>query len=388
MSRYTKLPGKKGIYKDSKTGNYYCQKRVNKKLYSETFKSIVQAAKWVKEFHPERNPIGKIRADKTLELNGAKAILFREAWKTYKRYTYPMLEKSTVEQKEKRSKFFLPLMGLDMREINGETVSSLIFQSRELALSDPKSRRFNFNKEIEDLAAVFNWYHETMDLRFQNPIAKKRHKAMGKLKDPVKKDKPTLEETKRFFDAMWEINKEDGLFAMLAEIQFMIAGRVQEAAAISPRQVDLSRDILTIDQAISWARHESGEHYLKKTKTGATRHCQITAKMKHHFIFLKNRLPKGCEFLFNLNGKMLTYRQIQRAYNNGLKRAGLDHKYGSTHILRHSMATATRNEFGIEHTQAIGGWSDLKVAHSYGSLDISKQAEAARRIEEKLQLLP
>lgn len=388
MLRYTKLPNKKGIYKDSKTGNYYCQKRVNKKLYSETFPSIIHAVKWVKEFHPERNPVGRISSQGIEELNGKKQMVFRDAFEKFKRQTYYQLEQTTAEQKNKRERFFYPLMNLDMRQINGDVVSELVFKSREAAIENPKSRRFNFNKEIDDLSAIFNWYSETVDLHFRNPIAKRRHKKMGVIKEKVEKPKPTLEETKLFFNAMWEINKEDGLFAMLAEVQFLMAGRVQEAAAISPRQLDFDKGILTVDQAIAWARHEGGKHYIKSTKTGATRHCQITGRMQRNFIFLLNRMPKGCEFLFHINGKMLTYRQIQRAYNNGLKKAGLDDRFGSTHILRHAMATATRSEFDLEYTQAIGGWKDSKTAAIYGAVDVSKQGEAARRIEEKLQLLP
>ena len=35
---------------------------------------------------------------------------------------------------------------------------------------------------------------------------------------------------------------------------------------------------------------------------------------------------------------------------------GLVDRFGSTHILRHSMANLVRERMGLDHAQAVGGW--------------------------------
>lgn len=60
--------------------------------------------------------------------------------------------------------------------------------------------------------------------------------------------------------------------------------------------------------------------------------------------------------MFHQNGVPLSYREIQYRYNKALKKAGLDDKFSSTHIMRHTMANMVRSQLGLDSAQAVGGW--------------------------------
>jgi integrase len=66
-------------------------------------------------------------------------------------------------------------------------------------------------------------------------------------------------------------------------------------------------------------------------------------------------------FLFNIDGQPLGYRQIQYRYNKALKKAGLYPTFSATHILRKAMANIVRQNMGLDAAQAVGGWKSREV---------------------------
>ena len=62
------------------------------------------------------------------------------------------------------------------------------------------------------------------------------------------------------------------------------------------------------------------------------------------------------DFVFEIKGRPVTYRNIQYYYNKALKKAGLFPKFSATHILRKAMANTVRKEMGLEAAQISGGW--------------------------------
>ena len=78
----------------------------------------------------------------------------------------------------------------------------------------------------------------------------------------------------------------------------------------------------------------------------------------------------------------MTYRTIQYRYNKALKKAGLNHKFASTHIMRHSMANLVRERLGVEHAQAVGGWKNRDmVEHIYTDMPAHLTENAIKNIE-------
>ena len=84
------------------------------------------------------------------------------------------------------------------------------------------------------------------------------------------------------------------------------------------------------------------------------------------FSILSNRLAliePGSDFIFHKNGKPLKYNHIQRNYNKALKAAGVS--FTGTHILRHGMATTTRQLLGLNHSQAVTGHKSIRMLEHY-----------------------
>ncbi len=79
-------------------------------------------------------------------------------------------------------------------------------------------------------------------------------------------------------------------------------------------------------------------------------------------------------------------RTICYRYNKALKKAGLGHKYSSTHILRHTMANLVRERLGIEHAQAVGGWKTRElVEHVYTDRPAHLTKDALKNIEDFME---
>lgn len=382
--RYKKLPKHKGIYQDSKSAKFYCQKRINKKLHSETFTSLKEALWWMKEFDPTKE-IFKVRSKNFNECNGRHSVPFLEVVEQYKEEVYPTLLNSSREERDRKIEYLEPIFGENMLRMNPQVVTDLLLELRKKATS----RRCNFNHELKTLNIIFNWYKDNRDFTFTNPI-NTGHRKLSKVKDvPERKRKMEIEELVLFFNSMREINALGGTFARLAEFQFKLALRIQEAAAFCLiDQMDFTSGEIEIDRSISWSRKEAGNHELKmRTKTGVVKHCKASEGIRVLVLEQANLCPNNeSSFLFHDHGKMLTYRQIQRAYNTGLSKAGLSKKYSSTHIMRHTMAKHTRSQFGIDHAQAVGGWGDVKTAELYsGSPETVKHLEALNFMEEKIK---
>jgi hypothetical protein len=212
---------------------------------------------------------------------------------------------------------------------------------------------------------------------------------MGTIKAlPERNKKLSNEEVQRFFEMMWKIGEKDCLFAMLAENQFFIAGRIQEAAAIRLPKINFLQKTLIVDQASYWKMSTKEFVAFKCTKTGANRYPHISSRMERNFRILISRLPPGCDVLHQINGRPLHYYEIYHAYNRGLKAAGLYPKFTATHIMRHSMAKQARIATGsLDGAQAMGGWKSITQCEEYADSPSHLQIEAVEKVEKGLRLV-
>ncbi|HOW16535.1 MAG TPA: hypothetical protein PK443_02360, partial [bacterium] len=67
------------------------------------------------------------------------------------------------------------------------------------------------------------------------------------------------------------------------------------------------------------------------------------------------------------------------------KKCGLSPKYASTHIMRHSMASITRNVTGsADSTQAVTGHKDIRMVEHYAGAPDNRQKQAVLDVEKFL----
>ena len=74
------------------------------------------------------------------------------------------------------------------------------------------------------------------------------------------------------------------------------------------------------------------------TKNGDFRKVSLLSDLlKNACIKRLKEKSSHSEFLFHINGKYLSYRKAQYQYNKAIKKAGLNHHFSSTHMMRYSM---------------------------------------------------
>jgi len=377
--RYATLKADPGIKKDLFTSIFQVTKSIKGKRFYASFDSLREARHWKNTFVPEMKTTREAISPTPLALATAKASMtFREVWELYKKQMLSTLEISTQERRLEIAKFFNGIWDVSMSEMNPHLISKHITSKKEESIKNSDGRRFCFDDEIKALKAIFNWYREEIDHTFSSPILK-RHKVMGRIKEKVYKEKKMHEhELHLFFKAM----EDRPFWHDFAMAQFYLAGRVQEIAGIQKDSVDLKNQTVLIKDVAIWNRGKKFSHLKTLPKNGEVRECGLNETLNDIFERRLKELPANCNFVFNIDGKPVGYRQVQYHYNMGLQKCGLDHRFSSTHIMRHSMATLTRLVTGsLESTQAVTGHKDQRMAQHYASISSNVQKDAINQVE-------
>lgn len=353
-------------------GRYVATKSINRKRHYREFVLLRDAIKWKNEFHPLLSPSVRPQTlipTVTFQGNGKdNAITLGEVFEKYQKGFLESLSRSTVYKKNKRmAKFGHYIFQLGMCQFNPEVITNHL-ESEKLQLQE-KSRRFNFDKELKDLSSVFNWYRETIDFTYSNPVTKV-HFRLGKIKEiPRKTMTMSTEQLISFFNAFEET--DDGfMFQTLAINMFFMAGRIQEAAALNDRVVDFSLNRIRVCEKIVWIASVPNHHF--GTKTGEVGVVEMDLDLAQRLLRLKKMRPKGCTYFYHRKGKPLRYNLIRERFNAALLKAGLI-EFTATNFLRHSMATLSRQLGGLDVSQAMLRHKSARMSEHYAKLDVNKK---------------
>ncbi|MBD63736.1 MAG: hypothetical protein CME62_00890 [Halobacteriovoraceae bacterium] len=417
-SRYKTINyrGIKGIRLDQKTGKYLVQKYIRGERFQASFDQLEEAADWKKNFHPSLNmkSLSQLKRDKQIQIisklhqnvekpnvivlkNGNDfGYKFHDVWQLYLSKYLVRVEKSTFDRRvQNASLFYKQLMDVPMVDFTANFISDYLIFKKDEAMNNPKSLRYNFNDDLKSLKAILNWYRENIDAQFVNPILKK-HKVEGVIrKVPKRKKKMRRHELLSFFQAL---SNEGEMWRDFAEVQFYFSGRVSEVGGLQWASVDFIEGVIEIENVIVWGPQKCFQYLKDSPKNGENRFVPMTKRL-HEILNrrLKHRLTKKLidrrsgkaflgDFVFHENGEPLEYRKICYRYNKALRKAGLDHKYSATHILRHTMANLVRERMGIEHAQAVGGWKTRElVEHVYTDTPGHLTRDALDNIEDFMQ---
>jgi integrase len=305
----------------------------------------------------------------------------KDVWACYKEAIFPTIETSSIDTKLYRSGFIEALGNNRMNKITDAEIDALVRSKKELALKSAKNKRSNFDKELEELRVLFNWYRENYEYTYISPILK-RHFSMGKIKTiPEKNKKMKPEEFMSFLDSLKQ--NCNILYYDLAVVQFYTASRIGEMAGLQKESLDFAQKQLEIKHIAVWNRHKKFDYLKDKPKNGKVRYCNINETMKESLLRQIN-LSK-CNYVFQKDGKPLMYRDVQYNYNKALTKCGLFPKYQSTHIMRHSMASITRRVTGsLDSTQAVTGHKDRKMVEHYSGSPDNMQKQAVLDVEKYL----
>lgn len=392
MSKYQKLSNHQGIKKDLVNGRYLAIKYISGQEYSRKFESLKDAINWRATFHPSvpkrvienqlQEKLSKvITCHVGAKLNGEDlGFYFRDIWELYKEIHLASVEKSSRDHRLSKESFYRPLMNFKMVEITATLLDQFITDHKEEAIKI-KSRRQNFNDDLKCLKALLNWYRENYDALFVCPILK-RHKHAGIIRKVSPKSKKMKgEELILFFKELSPFWRD------FAETQFYMGARVSEVAGLQAESVNLKDLEICIQYVAIWNYETKKFDYLKEyPKNGEISFASMNSKLKE---IMERRLPLAKNgFVFHDEGNPLTYRQIQYEYNKALRKAGLENKYSSTHIMRHSMGTLTRRVTGsMDMAQAVTRHKDIQVAQQYAGLPTEANRKAVNDVFDYLDNL-
>lgn len=355
-TRFKTLRNYKGIRKDLRTNKYVATKHLNGKRMSKTFSNLDTARKW------------QAKLEDYDGTNSNPKVTFLDAWKVYISDYVSTLSRGSRENYAMVTLNFKELYDIRMVEFDPNVITRFLHKKRE---QNTNVSRCNYVRELKLLNAFFNWYRETIDFKFPNPILK-RHKQIGKIKEPRYKNKKMSEyELFLFLDQL----KKDQFWYDFVMTQLCFAGRVQEVAGLQKSSVSFHSREVMIKDVCSWGKDKRSMELKSLPKNGEIRTVYLIDDLAT--ILDRRMKASDSDFVFEYQGRPLLYREIQYNYNKYLKKAGLYPKFSGTHFVRHTMATLTRKSTGsLELTQAMTGHKDQKLVQHYAFMDKSCNQEA------------
>lgn len=274
---------------------------------------------------------------------------------------------------------FEPLMKVPLDIFNGQVVDDWV----DYLLKLPRThRRRNFDHEIDLLSAILNFYREHKD-GFVSPI-RRRHKKVLKLKDADCKRKDLTEPEFHHFKNELVKLKHGKLFGLLATVQYYQALRISEAAGLHWEDVHISdlrpqESRLVVSKAIKWLRVAGAkpilEHSFKNSKGKAgPKEQPLFSESYRAIVNEKPEIARGP--IFRVNGELLTYRQIQNAYDTAFRNAELP--FSGTHIMRHGGCRRVFNNSGeLALAQQVLGNKDMRSVLVYAQRNTNALNEYA-----------
>ncbi|MFZ3229845.1 MAG: tyrosine-type recombinase/integrase [Pseudobdellovibrio sp.] len=368
---------KKQRYIDPPRGNKYeVRKSVksSQKREEKTFETLFEARDWLN---------GTI-TNFALEIKvGGYSI--GDLLNDWQRLGWGHLSKSTKIFYDRMFAMFEPLLSLQVEALHPKHIDEWIHLLKSPAWSSKfSSRRETFEKEYGLLKAVITWYIDRTDeTKLRSPF-KKRHIQMLRMRPAKQKTRKAMYDEEL---ALWlkEVKKESYLFYVMAVVQVHQVLRVSEVCAMKWSNLNLVHREYTVAEHVIWPRvNGASAEILPGTKTNKSGEVfkSFLQRESVEALTALAEIEKNGDLIFNKNGSVLTYRQVQHAYDQAFKR--LELPFRGTHVCRHSGATSFLDKTGdVLALQQMGAWRTQQMAMHYGQISSSRAKEATLKAERK-----
>lgn len=300
------------------------------------------------------------------------SLTFRQVITDYEKHRLPQLRLSTQESYKKMlARYFAPLAGTQMHEITPSAVDSWFDYIKSLPRTD---RRKSFSHEYNLLSGIIKYYADKDD-SYQLPFRPRHKKALkvSSSERPSKSKFMSIEDFLRFRNAL-KGGPDGHLFSAMATVQYFQALRISEVTGLRWTDINWNLRQISITQSVFFQRSKGvSPEIVNGFKNSHVNGGEKTSPLfKESFdalqAYKKLKVQEGLVFLQD-NGDLLTYRQIQYAYDCAFKKAKLP--FSGTHILRHGGASHVYNKSNGDHSlvQAITGNKDLRTTLVYSHRD-------------------
>ncbi len=373
---YRKLKGTAGIYKHETTRNFMARKKLEGKVFQETFSTLDEAKRWRKNsnvFLPQQED--------------SKCSTLKQVWKTMQKVHFPTLASSTKAIWLRRYEPWKSIEHLPMDRITPSKVTTWVNKLTDYFKSDYYQRsgrgragRCNLNNELNIFVTIFNWYKQSEEfeneaLHLTCPI-KKKHRKLGFIKPvPDKKKQIDLEDAFLFFEYLQPLYKK------MALLQFYCAARIGEIAGLQWSNINLQNRRMLIKHTVIWDSHKVFAELKPFPKNKEPRPVFVTDEIFEILQQRKAFKEDGCDYVFHVDTKPINYGTVLSNYSNAQRKSGVP--YSGTHILRHGMAKLARKVGGgLDAVIAMTGHKDIKLADHYSKCNEDDQKEVSLKIME------
>ena len=273
----------------------------------------------------------------------AAGLTFRQLVDEWKSFHYLRIDYSTKQTYDKRLPHLEVMMDVPVESLTPESIDQLV---KYWVKDHPmKRKRFNFDKELDLIKVVLNFYRRRKNPQFVIPIFTEHYKAAQLIRDakqPVRS--LTQKDLRRFFEALKE--QKNPLYFPIALTQFCLGLRIGEACGLHWKDIDLENKVIKIESTIVWD-HENWQPRIKPSpKNGKARILVMPDVLVSELAALKAKRIFITDLVFHHeDGSPLIRKSIGQAYNRSLKQIGVDYVRG-THLLRKTSATQANRVTG------------------------------------------
>ncbi len=267
---------------------------------------------------------------------------FSELLARWKQFHFLTLEQSSQQQYEKRLPNLKFLRRYRVEEITPSTIDALI--SHWVTHYPKTGQRHTFEKELDLLKIVLNYYRRRLNPAFMMPIFSEHYRAADLTKRaqaPVQSlsqaELPVfLEELRR---------SRNPLFSSMALTQFCLSLRVGELAGLFWEAFDLIAKTVRIERTVVWDQVTWQPRIKERPKNGKVRVLVLPDILVEELTRLKSQRDPDVPLVFHNRGRPFDRQTIAKAYNRALERLGITHVRG-THMLRKTSATIANEVTG------------------------------------------
>ena len=357
IKRFNKKNGKKRIF-------YQAQVYVRGyRIAHKSFETKALAVIW----HEEQKK--RLTKDPSSFFETEKSeMLFSDCLKKYIDEAFPLLQKSTRQAYENRFVYLTksPLTQVKMSEFKAQIVYNWIGWLKKQKTAKNKGRK-SFFKEVELLRTILHWHRNFVDEDFIVPITKK-HRQLCYYKNvpPKRPDYYAKPEELRAFVKWLKEHRSNPVYWRLALFMILTGARVSEACGMCWDAVDLEKGQAQVIRRMAWEQRTKRPYLEERTKTlSSVRILLLSDELVSVLKEMKEECQNQAGLLFtDIKGEALKYNAIQSSFNAGFK--ALDLPWRSTHILRHSYATAALQATGsLSAVQATLGHSSSRMTERY-----------------------
>jgi integrase len=394
--RLQAIPNQPGILKvltlNKKTGRWDEPKRGKKFLASFYRKDFDGKLKKKKKYFSIFSEAKAFREGKrSLELKKedrpVAAMSFGQLVENWKQIFLPTINLSTQIRYRSYLKHLTFFNDLLVENIETTDVDRWIIHIKDPTyLSQRHSTRCSYNHEYSILKGIIVFYVSRFNRNYRLPLIPE-HRKMLKVKEKPKANKDlTVEQFKGFIEALgnsllgtrWE------KIYHLALMQYATYTRVQEAAALHYEDFDFGRNKVIVNKKVQWLRAKGYEDRIvdgSKVNGGKELPMSDLARKVFHELVLRFGIRSGP--LFQVDGKIITYRQIEHKYSKALKTVGLP--FTATHILRHASLTEFYDTCkDLIQTAKVAGHGDIKSTMKYAKVRDERVIQTQKEMDQKL----